>query len=101
MNIEIWKGLDGEYKVYCECYRTYKRIMSWKKSRFGSIYFNPNGSAAYNVVIPEEYLERAKLALKESGWQNEAKTTKLDQDLVLIINNLQEPKSTLRLSILK
>jgi hypothetical protein len=48
---EIWPWFGDEYKAYCASNDDYRRLMSWKGVRHGSIYWFPDGSARRDVIL--------------------------------------------------
>lgn len=58
MKNEIWKWFDSDYKVHCQRREDYDKIMSWKKSRPGGVYYIPGAPNEYDVIVPEEYVKR-------------------------------------------
>ena len=55
----IWRWFGCDYKVHCSDSESYKRMIRWKKARPGGKYLLPDGSREYDVIIPENYFDRA------------------------------------------
>jgi len=59
MKNEIWKWFENDYKVHCKNRDDYEKILSWKNSRPGGVYYIPGEPNEYDAIIPEEYVEKA------------------------------------------
>lgn len=55
----IWRWFGCDYKVHCSDSESYKRMIRWKKSRPGGKYILPDGGREYDVIIPDDYFDRA------------------------------------------
>ena len=102
-HIDLWPWFDGEYKVHCPDRGIYDKIMRWKGSRPGGIYYIPGQPNEYDVIIPEAYLGRVQKLLKASSMETaqmrnktEPQTPELPADPPLKDNELRETESPLR-----
>ncbi|HUV31863.1 MAG TPA: hypothetical protein VMY05_12345 [Acidobacteriota bacterium] len=90
MKADIWKWFDDKYKVHCCSRDDYDHIIRWQHSRPGGVYYMPDGSHEYDVIIPEEHVQRAG-ALVQSNKQS--RTPEMGTNRTLNDNDLREVKS--------
>lgn len=77
MNVKIWRWFSGEYKAHCQNRDQYEKVLGWKKSRAGGVYILPDGTREWDVIIPEEYIDRAAAVLTSvSGNVDSSQTEK-------------------------
>ena len=92
----IWSLLDGECKVHCKNKEHYEKILRWKGCRHGSVYRENGRIIAYDVIIPERFVDRARKLLQSCA---KSETSKIDENRtksVLNANDLQGTKSPSR-----
>lgn len=88
----VWRWFEGEYKVHCESAETYHKIMRWPMSIAGGVYIMPDGPREYDVIIPEDYLNRVKELL---GLKRTSQTPRVTTNPGLKDNELWEAESPL------
>ncbi len=63
MENDIWEWFD-EYKAHCNKKEDYDEILSWEGSKHGSIYYMPDGTNEWDVIISPKKLVETKKLLK-------------------------------------
>jgi len=88
LNNIIWRWFGCDYKVHCSDSESYKRMIRWKKSRPGGKYILPDGSREYDVIIPEDYFDRAVRLLSSKTQSTPGKVDTIpvlqDKDLAVL-----------------
>lgn len=63
MKNDIWRWFDGKYKAHCNNYEAFRRLSNWKGCEPHGIYDMPDGSTEWDVIIPENLVDRARRLL--------------------------------------
>lgn len=92
MKIDIWEWFDRELKVHCDHKEHYDKILRWKGCKEGGIYYYPDGTIEYDVIIPRKYEARVRNLLQSLIKSKTSKSGEISAKVVLNDNDLQEEK---------
>ncbi len=105
MRNEIWRWFEGEYKAHCKERADYDKILSWKRSKPGGVYYIPGEPNEYDVILPEDYLDRARKLLGLDSQNKPLKRkseksqpSKVGANRALSAKDLRDPESPSRAS---
>ncbi len=95
MNNDIWPWFDGKFKAHCNNYEAFRRLSNWKGCEPHGVYDMPDGTTEWDVIIPENLVEKARLLLarldSSQTTQKPQKPTKGRNVLTGTDSTLSEP----------